>query len=57
VTTSWFGKASIDFANRSGRIELIDARNLKSMLKEHLDLDVLIGLPKIPRGWNRAEVS
>lgn len=37
VTTSWFGKASIDLANRSGRIELIDARNLKSMLKEHLD--------------------
>ena len=57
VTTSWFGKASIDFANRSGRIELIDARNLKSMLKEHLDLDVLIGLPKIPRDWNRAEIS
>lgn len=57
VTTSWFGKASIDFATRSGRMELIDARNLKALLKEHLDLDVLIGLPKIPRDWNRSEIS
>ena len=57
VATSWFGKASIDFATRSGRIELIDGRNLKALLKQHLGLDVLIGLPTIPAGWNRSEIS
>lgn len=50
VTTSWFGKASRDFVARNGRMELIDGRNLKSMLLEHLGLDVLIGLPKLPPG-------
>ena len=57
VATSWFGKASIDFATRSGRIELIDGRNLKALLKQHLGLDVLIGLPTIPAGWNRSEIA
>jgi restriction system protein len=51
VTTSWFGKASRDFVARNGRMELIDGRNLKAMLREHLKLDVLIGLPKLPPGW------
>jgi restriction system protein len=51
VTTSWVGKASRDFAAHNGRIEIIEGRQLKSMLKEHLGLDVLIGLPKLPVGW------
>ncbi|WP_436787936.1 restriction endonuclease [Yinghuangia sp. YIM S10712] len=57
VTTSWFGKSSRDFVQRHGRIELIDGRGLKAMLKEHLGLDVLIGLPKIPPGWNRHDIT
>ncbi|MGH3779264.1 MAG: restriction endonuclease [Pseudonocardiaceae bacterium] len=57
VTTSWFGKASIDFVNRHGRMQLIDGRNLKAMLAEHLQLDVLIGLPKLPRGWERRDIT
>ncbi|WP_406690043.1 restriction endonuclease [Saccharopolyspora sp. ID03-671] len=57
VTTSWFGKDSRDFAERTGRMELIDGRGLKSLLKEHLGLDVLIGLPKLPRGWTRSDVG
>lgn len=57
VTTSWFGKASIDFVNRHGRMQLIDGRNLRAMLAEHLQLDVLIGLPKLPRGWDRRDVA
>ncbi|MER6353676.1 restriction endonuclease [Streptomyces sp. NPDC001634] len=52
VTTSWFGTASKDFAQRTGRMELIDGRGLKALLKEHLDIDALIGLPKIPTGWH-----
>jgi restriction system protein len=35
VTTSWVGKASRDFAARNGRIEIIEGRQLKSMLLEH----------------------
>jgi restriction system protein len=46
VTTSCTGKASWDFAIRNGRIEIIEGRHLKSMLKEHLALDVVISLPK-----------
>ena len=58
VTTSWVGKASRDFAARNGsRIEIIEGRHLKSLLKEHLGLDVLISLPKLPPGWERHEVS
>lgn len=58
VTTSWVGKASRDFAARNGsRIEIIEGRHLKSLLREHLGLDALIGLPKLPPGWERHEVS
>jgi len=58
VTTSWVGKASRDFAARNGsRIELIEGRHLKSLLREHLGLDVLISLPKLPVGWERHEIS
>jgi restriction system protein len=57
VTTSWFGKASHDFAARTGRMQLITGRELKSLLLEHLGLNVLIGLPKLPPGWERRDVS
>lgn len=57
VTTSWFGKASHDFAARTGRMDLITGRELKALLLEHLGLDALIGLPKLPPGWERRDVS
>jgi len=57
VTTSWVGKASRDFAARNGRIEIIEGRHLKSMLLEHLGLDVLISLEKLPPGWEQDDVS
>ncbi|MER7166335.1 restriction endonuclease [Micromonospora sp. NPDC000207] len=57
VTTSWVGKASRDFAAANGRIEIIEGRNLKHLLKEHLDLDVLIGLEKLPPGWDRVDLE
>lgn len=43
VTTSWFGKATHDFAARHGRIQLIEGGELKHLLAEHLNLDVTIG--------------
>jgi restriction system protein len=43
VTTSWFGKATHEFATRHGRIQLIEGGNLKQLLAEHLNLDVVIG--------------
>lgn len=57
VTTSSFGKASYDFATTHGRIQLIDGRNLKALLHEHLNIDVLIGLPKLPPGWERSDIA
>ena len=57
VTTSWAGKASLDFAARNGRIEIIDGRQLKSMLRVHLGLDVRISLPKLPPDWEQDDVS
>jgi hypothetical protein len=33
---------------RFGRIEIIECDHLKYLCKEHLDLDVLINLPKPP---------
>ncbi|MDM4784308.1 MULTISPECIES: restriction endonuclease [unclassified Micromonospora] len=56
VTTSWVGKASRDFAAANGRIEIIEGRNLKHLLKEHLGLDVLISLEKLPPGWTREDL-
>ncbi|MEE1826625.1 restriction endonuclease [Streptomyces sp. BE20] len=56
VTTSWFGKDSYDFAHRNGRLRLIDGRNLKALLAEHLTIDALIGLPKVPPGWQAGDL-
>ncbi|MGW7453002.1 restriction endonuclease [Streptomyces sp. NPDC054787] len=57
VTTAWFGKASHDFAYRTGRMELIDGRHLKALLLEHLGIDALIGLPKLPTGWETRDLT
>ena len=42
VTTSWFGRASEQFANRN-RITLINGAELKQLIKEHLNRDVIPG--------------
>jgi restriction system protein len=58
VTTSWVGKASRDFAARNGnRIQIIEGRELKHLLREHLGIDALIGLPKLPPGWEQHDVT
>ena len=57
VTTSWVGKASRGFAQRNGRIQIIDGRHLKLYLKEHMNMDVLIGLPRVPPDWSPSDLS
>ena len=42
VTTSWFGRASEQFANRN-RITLVNGAELKQLIKEHLRMDVIPG--------------
>jgi restriction system protein len=42
VTTSWFGRASEQFANRN-RITLVNGAELKHLIKEHLKRDVIPG--------------
>lgn len=42
VTTSWFGRASEQFAKRN-RITLINGAELKQLLKKYLDKDVIPG--------------
>ncbi|MFF0596101.1 restriction endonuclease [Streptomyces antibioticus] len=56
VTTAWFGKVSWDFAPRN-RVELIDGRHLKALLLEHLGIDALIGLSRLPPGWQTRDLS
>ncbi|MBK0869043.1 hypothetical protein INP57_19735 [Saccharopolyspora sp. HNM0986] len=51
VASAYFGKATHDFAARNERIRLIEGPELKHLLKEHLDLDVVIGA-KIPNRKN-----
>ena len=48
VTTSWAGKAGHDFAERHGRIQIIEGSELKYMLREQLGIDARINLPKPP---------
>ena len=57
VTTSWVGKSSRDFAERNKRIQIIEGRELKQMLAESLNMDVLISLPVVPSNWAREEVA
>ncbi|WP_222709259.1 restriction endonuclease [Nonomuraea sp. C10] len=42
VTTSWFGRASEQFAQRN-RITLINGAELKHLIKRHLNIDVIPG--------------
>lgn len=42
VTTSWFGRASEEFAKRN-RITLINGAELKHLIKQHLGIDVIPG--------------
>jgi restriction system protein len=44
VTTSWVTKEGHAFAQRNGRIQIIEGENLKYLCHEHLGLDVLISL-------------
>ncbi|MEV0403017.1 restriction endonuclease [Actinoallomurus sp. NPDC050550] len=48
VTTSWVTKEGHAFAARHGRIQIMECEEIKYLCKEHLDLDVLISLPKPP---------
>lgn len=48
VTTSWVTKEGHAFAGRHGRIRIIECDSLKYLCQEHLNLDVLISLPKPP---------
>jgi len=58
VTTSWVGKASRDFAKDKGhRIQIIEGRELKHLLREHLGIDALISLPKLPPGWEQHDIT
>ncbi|WP_435595598.1 restriction endonuclease [Streptomyces albogriseolus] len=43
ITTSWFGRASHDFARQHGRLQLIEGPELKYLIKEHLSKDVIPG--------------
>jgi restriction system protein len=38
-------------------MDLITGRELKALLLEHLGLDALIVLPKLPPGWASPDVS
>lgn len=42
VITSWFGRASEEFAQRN-RISLINGAELKHLIKEHLQKDIIPG--------------
>jgi restriction system protein len=57
VTTSWVGAKSHEFARDNGRIQIIEGRELKHLLADYLNMDVLISLPVVPRGWNRADIA
>jgi restriction system protein len=48
VTTSWVTSDGHAFANRQGRIEIMECDHIKYLCKKHLDRDVLISLPKPP---------
>lgn len=49
VTTSYYGKAAHDFAHRNERLRLIEGPELKHLIKEHLDRDVIIGAKEPPK--------
>ncbi|WP_433476384.1 restriction endonuclease [Spirillospora sp. CA-142024] len=58
VTTSWFGRASEQFAQRN-RITLINGAELKHLLKKHLGADVIPGVtpPRRVRASNNTQTG
>lgn len=49
VTTSYFGKASHDFAQRNERVRLIEGPELKHLIIEFLGKDVIVGAKEPPK--------
>lgn len=49
VTTSYFGKATHDFAQRNERVRLIEGPELKYLINEHLSRDVIVGAKRPPK--------
>jgi restriction system protein len=58
VTTSWFGRASEQFANRN-RITLVNGAELKQLIKQHLNMDVIPGTspPRRLRASNNTQTG
>ena len=58
VTPSWFGRASEQFAQRN-RITLINGAELKHLIKEHLNIDVIPGVtpPRRARASNNTQTG
>ncbi|MFZ0227474.1 MAG: hypothetical protein WAL41_11120 [Mycobacterium sp.] len=55
---SWVGKAARNFAAHNGnRIQIIEGRELKRLIREHLGIDVLLRLPKLPPGWEQHDIT
>lgn len=57
VTTSWFSNADQECARRDGRIRLVDGSALRRLLAEHLGLDAVVGLPRLPAGWRPGDIG
>lgn len=57
ITTSWVSSKTRRFAEEHGRIDIYDGRELKALLQQHLNMDALISLPVVPRGWTEADVA
>ncbi|MFD2466050.1 restriction endonuclease [Amycolatopsis silviterrae] len=49
VTTSYYGKAGHDFAQRNERLRLIEGPELKHLIKEFLGQDVIVGAKEPPK--------
>lgn len=49
VTTSYFGKATHDFAHRNERVRLIEGPELKQLILDHLGKDVIVGGKDAPK--------
>ncbi|MFB9929587.1 restriction endonuclease [Amycolatopsis halotolerans] len=49
VTTSYYGKAGHDFAQRNERLRLIEGPELKHLIKEYLGQDVIVGAKEPPK--------
>ncbi|MER7709081.1 restriction endonuclease [Streptomyces werraensis] len=57
VTTGWYGASSRAFAARSGRIDLVDGRALKSLLREHLGIEARLRLRRLPPEWGVGDLD